>query len=73
MGQAYVCDVTGQVQKGQGAASVDLPLGDERFLRVTVFMKTGERRFEQGVISPEGEALIKAAFKAFGPAPAKKG
>ncbi len=75
MGQAYECDVTQQVEKGAGSAFVDLPLDEERFLRVTVFRKTGDnpRRFEQGVISAAGAETIKTAFKTFGPTAAKKG
>jgi len=62
MGKAFKCDMTGQLQDGEGITSVDVKVSETLVLRVTPFAVLDKQRMVQGTISKESAAKIEAAI-----------
>jgi hypothetical protein len=65
MGNAYKCDLTGEIVEGVGMKVFFVQLGNMR-LKIIPQRKISDRVFDQGDLSPESVRRIEAAIR-FGP------
>lgn len=62
MGNAFKCDMTGELKDGVGVAQVDVMISETLMLRVTPFTVIDKQKMAQGMISKEAAQEIEGAL-----------